>query len=476
MSRNILLVEPNYTTKFPPLGLMKISSYHKSLGDNVQFVKGDKDKDIPYIYWEKIYISSLFTYHWKITIETIKSYKNLVRGDISRIFVGGILATLMSEELWKETGIVPHRGLLKNAKDIGEDSDLVIDNMIPDYDLFNDSSHEYALVSDSYFGYSTRGCIRKCSFCGVHKLEPDFIEYIDIKKYVRSITEMYGVKHNLVLFDNNVLASKKLSNIISDICDLGFTKGNINNHNDHKRCYVDFNQGVDARIITEKLFKLLSKIEINPLRIAFDHIKYKDTYVRSVELAAKYDIRKLSNYILYNYNDTPEDFWERLKINIDLNKKHGLQIYSFPMKYIPLNAKDRTYIDKNWNWQFVRGVQRIINVMKGAVMAREDFFYRAFGETKEEFITILHMPEHLLMSRGREPQPEEKEWRSKFNSLTNNESKELIEILCENKSQNKLINVISKIKNRKLKNILNYYIKKESDLPLIDNIFDTGNL
>ena len=152
------------------------------------------------------------------------------------------------------------------------------------------------------------------------------------------------------------------------------------------------------------------------------------------------------------------------------------KIYSFPMKYIPLNAKDRTYIDKNWNWQFIRGVQRILNVMKGAVMPKEDFFYRAFGETKKEFIKILHMPEHLLMNRGREQQSEEIEWRSKFDSLTNNERKELLKILCENKKQNMLINSISKTKNIKLKNIMNYYIPKESVLPLIDNIIDEENV
>jgi len=469
MPRNILLVEPNYPTKFPPLGLMKISAYHKKLGDNVHFIKGF-DKEIPYTFWDKIYIATLFTYNWKTTIDTIKLYKDLVRGDISRIVVGGILATLMSEEIWKETGIIPHRGLLKSAKDLGEDSDLIIEDMIPDYELFNESSHEYNLISDSYFGYSTRGCIRKCSFCGVHKLEPDFLEYKDIKPYVNSITQLYGIKHNLVLFDNNVLASDKFGNIISDICDLGFKKGNKNR--DNTKCYVDFNQGVDARKITENKFKLLSKIEINPLRVAFDHIKFKDTYIRSVKLAAKYEIRNLSNYILYNYNDCPEDFWERLKINIDLNKEFDLKIYSFPMKYIPLNAKDRTFIDKNWNWQFIRGVQRILNVMKGAVMPKEDFFYRAFGKTKKEFIAILHMPEHLLMSRGREPQPEEIEWFTKFDSLKKNEREEFLNILCENKSQKKLINSISKTNNRKIKTILHYYIQKEHPLPLLDNIID----
>ena len=41
MSRNILLVEPNYKNKFPPVALMKFSTYHKRRGDNVVFFKGD---------------------------------------------------------------------------------------------------------------------------------------------------------------------------------------------------------------------------------------------------------------------------------------------------------------------------------------------------------------------------------------------------------------------------------------------------
>ena len=304
MSRNILLVEPNYPTKFPPLGLMKISAYHKQLGDNVQFVKGF-NQDVPYTFWDKIYIATLFTYNWKVTIETIKLYKELVRGDVSRIIVGGILATLMAEELWKETGIVPHRGLLQSAQDIGDDNDLIIEDMIPDYELFNKSSQKYNLISDSYFGYSTRGCVRRCQFCGVHKLEPDFINYKDIKPYVKLIEQRYGTKNNLVLLDNNVLASKKFANIISDICDLGFEKGaKYNNRQRH----VDFNQGVDARIITEEKFKLLSKIAINPLRIAFDNIEFKEIYIKSVRRAAKHKIHDLSNYILYNYKDTLKIF------------------------------------------------------------------------------------------------------------------------------------------------------------------------
>ena len=78
MSRNILLVEPGYPTKFPPLGLMKISAYHKQLGDNVKFYKGTKEKAY-YTYWDRIYISTVFTYNWKATVNTILFYKNIVK-------------------------------------------------------------------------------------------------------------------------------------------------------------------------------------------------------------------------------------------------------------------------------------------------------------------------------------------------------------------------------------------------------------
>ncbi|MBW2738366.1 MAG: hypothetical protein JRE64_05830, partial [Deltaproteobacteria bacterium] len=91
--------------------------------------------------------------------------------------------------------------------------------------------------------------------------------------------------------------------------------------------HVDFNQGTDARLMKERHVKLLSQIALHPLRIAFDHLKDKEIYEEKIRLAAKYDIQHLSNYVLYNYDDTPEDLWQRLKINIDLNKELGLKIY-----------------------------------------------------------------------------------------------------------------------------------------------------
>ena len=464
MSRNILLVEPSYKTKFPPLGLMKISSYHKKLGDRVTFHKGLVN-DVSWESWDRIYITTLFTFYWKATVNTILDYKDIVlRGDTSRLYVGGIAASLMPNELYEKTGVTNiTRGVLDRPKMLDKDNALIVDSMIPDYSLLDYPNHDYDL-KDSYMGYATRGCPNKCKFCGVNTLEPKYIEYSGIKPLVEGIKNQFGEKQNLVLLDNNILYSKKLKKIIKDIMDLGFEKGAKLNR---KLRRVDFNQGVDARLLSEERVKLISKIAIHPLRIAFDNLKLKKQYEKAVRLAAKHEILNLSNYILYNYNDSPDNLWERLKINIDLNKKIGTKIYSFPMKYIPLNYTDRSYVDKNWNWFFLRNVQRILNVLKGSVMTGEDFFNRAFGENTKKFHEILHMPESILMYRSREVGDEEREWSSKFRKLTDNQRNKLIELLNSNRKQQELRNQYAKEKEGKVKGILEFYIEKEtSALPL----------
>ena len=94
--------------------------------------------------------------------------------------------------------------------------------------------------------------------------------------------------------------------------------------------------------------ELLSQLAINPLRIAFDDIKFEQLYIEKIHLAHKYRIKRLSNYILFNYKDSPDDFYNRLETNIKLNEELGLSIFSFPMKFVPLDAKDRKYVGPKW--------------------------------------------------------------------------------------------------------------------------------
>ena len=106
----ILLLEPAYKNKYPPLGLMKIAAFHKQRGDEVTFVKGFYS-EIREQKWDRIYIATLFTFYWNQTIKTIKYYLNSVE-DKNQIKVGGVMATLLIDEIEKETGDKPILDLL----------------------------------------------------------------------------------------------------------------------------------------------------------------------------------------------------------------------------------------------------------------------------------------------------------------------------------------------------------------------------
>jgi len=377
--RKVLLVEPPYKAKYPPLGLMKISTYHKQLGGEVLFYKG-KSAVVRDRGWDIIYIATMFTYQWKGVIDTIKFYQR--QKGSAQIVVGGVLASLLPEDLERETGVRPHVGLWDE-----------VDRLHPDYRLF-DGVYNYA-VRDASVGYTTRGCIRRCPFCAVPMLEPEFVPYIPLEPQIDPS------KKDLILLDNNVLASPDFPRIVEEIKRCGFEKSA---KLDGRQRHVDFNQGVDVRLLNEEHMHLLATIAIHPLRIAFDHIELKDVYVEKIRLAHKYGLHRLSNYILYNYNDTPEDFYQRLRINVELNEELALSIYSFPMRYVSLDAKDRSYVDNpHWTKQQLRGVQCILHATRGVVGPRMQFFEKAFGRNEREFKYIIERTEEEIFYRDTMP-------------------------------------------------------------------------
>jgi hypothetical protein len=230
----------------------------------------------------------------------------------------------------------------------------------------------------------------------------------------------------------------------------------------HQKRYVDFNQGTDARYVTDELMKLMSEIPIRPLRIAFDYWGIKDKYENAVRLAAKYGLTELSNYILYNFHDSPDDLYKRLEINVKLNAELGTKIFSFPMKYIPLfgeEAKGREFIGKKWNRKYIRAIQSILNVTKGIVAPGNQFFEKAFGKNLGEFYEILHMPEEYIVYRYFfEGNGFTKAWRNIYNSLTSEERLVAEEIIRSNNFRE----YEKKTDNPKIHALLKHYtIKKE---------------
>jgi len=363
----------------------------------------------------------------------------------------GVMATLLGDDIEKETGVTVIRGLLDKAGMLDKDDKCKIDELIPDYQILNEIEYDYNL-KDSYLTYVTRGCPNNCPFCAVNIIEPEFIHYLPIKKQIMGIDEVYGPKQNLILMDNNVLASDRFERIIDDIIELGFYKGSKFNG---KLRFVDFNQGTDANYLTPDKMELLAKTAIKPLRIAFDHIEMKDIYISKIRLASDNGLLYLSNYVLYNYLDTPEDFYERLRINCELNEELGTQIYSFPMKYIPLDAKDRSHIGKHWNKKLLRGIQCILLATRGMVTTKLDFFEAAFGTSPEEFRLIAMMPEHYIINREKYKNNGAGEWKKLYKKLTRNE-REIVanNVFCKTNT----VEAYKKTKSLKLKNILSHYL------------------
>ncbi len=199
---------------------------------------------------------------------------------------------------------------------------------------------------------------------------------------------------------------------------------------------IDFNQGVDARLVTEKKMKKLAEINIRPLRIAFDHCSMEDTYKAAISTAVKHGITDLSNYLLYNFEDEPDDLYYRMKINIDLCDELGVTIYSFPMKFHPIDDpkyfQNRDYIGKHWNRKFIRAVQAVLNSTKGKIGRGKSFFEEAFGKDIDEFHKILWMPEEFIIHRFKYKDNLTAERWEKFNSLDEMQLNRLKAIVAAN--------------------------------------------
>ena len=625
-----LLIEPNYSNKFPPIGLMKIATYHKNLGNwDVVFYKGDlkqfiieqiadkciaafnkidktqdwyirKDYIFEYIKtrkgsafdaigtdlsrkseelrsvatdfkdfywkgtwkkypeWDRVFVTTLFTFYWKTTIETIEFAKLLVKKP-EDLMVGGVLASIQPKEIEEATGIKPHIGILK-AGDLDKGDTQIIDELPLDYSILDEIEYKYPMTN-AYYSYTTRGCIRHCAFCAVPILEPIYNSYIPLKERIERIRELYGEQQNMLLMDNNVLASENLPQIIQDIIDCGFERGakftqpdllaiairNLrNNVNDRayirkthslimafydrlkgeesyqvykilskyhilkflmtrkdalleayeeikdiyakhfrptpKIRYVDFNQGVDARLFNEKNVELLSRIAIRPLRIAFDDIRTRPAYEKAIRLSAAAGLNDFSNYLLYNFNDKPVELYQRMKINVDLCEELNVSIYSFPMKYHPLRKKDgdaedfshnRDYIGKYWNRKYIRAVQAILNSTKGKIGRGHSFFCEAFGKDEDEYMDLLEMPETFIIYRFFFKWLDNKKsigigtnhWRNAWNECKASVSEERWNDVCEVIHANVFnATILNDFDEPVIKRLLRYYIDFRDDI------------
>ncbi|MHB1547033.1 MAG: radical SAM protein [bacterium] len=316
----ILLIEPDYYTKYPPLGLLKIGKWEERnfpLND-VRLVNGNSFiKDfVP----DRIYITSLFTYTWEKVHSAIDFYKSSFPD--AELIVGGIYATLMPEHIHsKFPDVKIHLGLFEDSE-----------NLLPAYYLLKQVAKWNGWNKSIVF--TSRGCIRKCPFCVVPETEGDFkANKASIKYFIHP-----GHKE-VVIWDNNFLASPYSKNILKELAEY--------------KIMPDFNQGLDVRLVDEETAFLLAGLKPKRIHFAYDFKEESYAVERAIHFLEKagFNKRNLIFYMLYNFynssngmGDTPEDFFYRL---IDL-MKWGVTAY--PMKYVPLDALDKNkFISPLWN-------------------------------------------------------------------------------------------------------------------------------
>ena len=479
-NNHILLIEPGYKNKYPPLGLMKIAQYHGPRGkrDRVVFIKGEDKRALGQA-WDRIYITTLFSFEYQRIAETINFALQVAGNCRDKVFVGGIAASLMHDRFLNESrwgGIRFIKGLLSDAPakslqldDFSDElyandtSGTPIEDLIPDYSILDQIEYKYP-VSDAYFTYGSRGCVRKCSFCGVPKLEGDQRDTNSISAVVRGVEELYGAKKDLTLMDNNVVASARFREIIAEIRDLGFTPGaKLKRGRVSVQRRVDFNQGVDARILCKDKMYLreLSTICLRPLRIAFDHIGLKKPYEQAIRYANEFGLTELSNYMLYNFHDSPGDLFERMRLNVSLNEELGIRIWSFPMRFQPTDLPDRSHVGEKWSRYQLRSMQLILQATHGVVSGQPTFFKRAFGDSYDDFERILLLPHHFIFNRdwyeNHGGKSEYEEFTVQFSKLSSIEKGELLSLLSSTDPRG-FHGLSVQAKANPVRNILRFYV------------------
>ena len=267
---------------FPNLPLMKISAYHKSLGDHVEWYDAFAGLVEEY---DKVYMSKVFSF-------TPDYDRPIYAKEIDKGGSGYCISLINGKEVYEKNKD-------KNLPD-------EIEHIYPDYSIYPD------LTKDTAFGFLTRGCPRGCDFCHVKDKEGR------CSHKVADLSEFWRGQKNIVLCDPNILACKDHMDLLKQLADSGAT--------------VEFNQGLDIRLITDKNLELLKEIKLLNIHFAFDRWQDKDIIeprLRAFKEKTGYDKDKgrVMVYILCNFDTTIEQDLYRIQLCRELRFSPYPMIY-----------------------------------------------------------------------------------------------------------------------------------------------------
>lgn len=266
---------------FPNLPLMKISAWHKAQGDSVEWYQ-------PLFsgHMDKVYMSKVFSF--------TPDYEYYVDADEVVKGGSGYCISLVDG---------------KEQYDTSKDKPLPyeIEHIYPDYSIYYGKVRD---IEDTAYGFMSRGCPRGCGFCHVKSKE-------GLRSHkVADLSEFWHGQKYISLCDPNTLACPDWRDILQQLID--------------SKAYVDFNQGVDIRLMSEEKAEMISKIKVKRIHFAYDRYQDRDVIepkFRIFKERTGWKEWKVAVYVLTNFDTTPEQDLHRANFLRNLRFTPYVMVY-----------------------------------------------------------------------------------------------------------------------------------------------------
>jgi hypothetical protein len=326
---------------------MRISSWLKDIGYEIEYIRGEKIPervDDP----NDIFVTSMFTWTWKAVWKSVQFYKALFPD--AKVYLGGVYASIAPEHAAQSGADEVVTGLMYPAENYSLDHSLV------------DTVYSHI--------WTSRGCPRNCGFCVVKYVDGSKLTHI--KNTIKA--EIDDSKSKIMIYDNNFLMNPNRLQILDELAESG------------KEIYLQ--AGVDARLINETVFKKLVACRLPNMAVAWDQPSQEKPFRRVCDMRDKFaPKRQIGVYMLYNWRDTPEEIYRRIKTILTRKRT-----YIFAMKYRPFTFEEHSYISPTWTAIQLRGLKEIINancVHSHLYSMPQYEVEKIFGKTESDFMRMI---------------------------------------------------------------------------------------
>lgn len=266
---------------YPNLALMKISAYHKARLDSVEWY------DTMFSgHMDKVYVSKIFSFS--------PDYERFI--DADEVVYGGSGYCI---------SIRDGKEVYDTEKDIQLPPE--IEHIYPDYSLYG--------VTDTAYGFLSRGCPNNCGFCHVCAKEGRN------SHKVADLSEWWSGQNNIVLCDPNLLACREHMDLLRQLEESG--------------SWVDINQGLDARLLTPRNIEAIKRIKIKEIHFAWDLMENSKRVIHGLNLWKRFGKKDRHGswgtvYVLTNYDTTMAENLYRIYKLREIGFEPYVMIYDKP--------------------------------------------------------------------------------------------------------------------------------------------------